>query len=684
MAHGSWLNSSTMYKKNSQIMEEKKKKQRIGVYICHCGGNISDYVDVEQLRDIVGQEENVAVSKNVMFACADSNQKEMIKDIQEKQLDGIVVASCSPKLHLHTFRGVAERAGLNPYNYVQVNVREQCSWAHSDHPAQASYKAAGLIRAGIRRVSSSEALTNIEVKATKSVVVIGAGLAGMRASIDLARMDNQVVIVEKEAVAGGQMAGKGPVFPTNQKGQDLVDTLLAEIRKLSKITLFTSAIVDKVTGSIGNFKVDVRVNGTPGEVMSFPAGAILVTTGYESYVPKEGEYGFTEGSRVITMKEFDKLVDTSNGSLSYQGKPVKTIAYIYCVGMRQTKGENKYCSRSCCTAAIHSSLIVHEKCKGIKAFHLYRDIRTYGKNEILYEKSSKSGDTYLMYQEKFPPAVVQNGNTVNVKIKDSLTKKRELELDADLVVLVTGMVPRIDSQDIANKLKIPIGSDKFFNEIHPKLRPVETVINGVFLGGSCQGPKNITESVQSAMAASAKINAIIRKDTLELEPIIARIDAEACTWCGKCQEVCEYDAIFQIETNGKVVASVNDPVCKGCGICAPICPADAIDIAQYTNAEIEGMIDGFSQEVDLNVEKGKSGQEGDAGGMKDFPQIWKSIMENLSEEPKTIPQIAASLQQPSELVTWHLMTMNKYYIVEAAGIDDNDEYFLYKLKNKAK
>ncbi len=663
-------------------MEEKKKKQRIGVYICHCGGNISDYVDVEQLRDIVGQEENVAVSKNVMFACADSNQKEMIKDIQEKQLDGIVVASCSPKLHLHTFRGVAERAGLNPYNYVQVNVREQCSWAHSDHPDQASYKAAGLIRAGIRRVSSSEALTNIEVKATKSVVVIGAGVAGMRAAIDLARMGNQVVLVEKEPVAGGQMAGKGPVFPTNQKGQELVDTLLGEIRKLSKITLFTSATVDKVTGSIGNFKVDVRVNGTPGEVMSFPAGAILVTTGYESYIPKEGEFGFTEGSRVITMKEFDKLVDSSNISLSYQGKAVKTIAYIYCVGMRQTKGENKYCSRSCCTAAIHSSITVHEKFKGIKAFHLYRDIRTYGKNEILYEKSSRLGDTFLMYQEKEPPLVVQRKNIVNVKIKDSLTKKRELELDADLVVLVTGMVPRQDSQDIANKLKIPIGNDKFFNEIHPKLRPVETVINGVFLGGSCQGPKNITESVQSAMAASAKINAIIRKDTLELEPIIARIDAEACTWCGKCQEVCEYDAIFQIETNGKVVASVNDPVCKGCGICAPICPADAIDIAQYTNDEIEGMIDGFSQQVDLNVEKGKSGQEGDAGGMKDFPQIWKSIIENLSEEPKTIPQIAASLQQPSELVTWHLMTMNKYYIVESAGIDDNDEYFLYKLKNK--
>ncbi len=486
-------------------MEDKLKKKRIGVYICHCGGNISDYVDVEQLRDIVGHEESVVISKDVMFACADSNQKEMVKDITENQLDGIVVASCSPKLHLHTFRSVAERAGLNPYNYVQVNVREQCSWAHSDQPDQASYKAAGLIRAGIRRVSSSEALVNIEIKAHKSVVVIGAGVAGMRASLDLARMGNQVVLVEKESHAGGQLAGKGLVFPTNQKGQELVDILLEQIRKTPKITLFTSAGIEKVTGSIGDFKVEVRVNGTPGEIMTFHAGSILVTTGYEFYSPKEAEFAYKPGSRVITLNEFDKLVDSSTDTLTYLGKPVKTIAYIYCVGMRQTQGENKYCSRSCCTAAIHSSLVVHDKFKGIKAFHLYRDIRTYGKNEVLYERSSKAGDTYLMYQEKEPPVVTQNGTTVDISIKDVLTKKKELELETDLVVLITGMVPRSDSQSVAAKLKIPVGNDKFFNEIHPKLRPVETVINGVFLGGSCQGPKNITESVQSSLAAAAKI-----------------------------------------------------------------------------------------------------------------------------------------------------------------------------------
>jgi heterodisulfide reductase subunit A len=665
-------------------MEEKLKNKRIGVYICHCGGNISDYVDVEQLRDIIGREESVVISKDVMFACADSNQKEMVNDITENHLDGIVVASCSPKLHLHTFRSVAERAGLNPYNYVQVNVREQCSWAHSDHPEQASYKAAGLIRAGIRRVSSSEALVNIEIKAHKSVVIIGAGVAGMRASLDLARMGNQVVLVEKETHAGGLLAGKGPVFPTNQKGQELVDLLLYQIKKTSKITLFTSAGIEKVTGSIGDFKVEIRINGTPGEIMTFHAGAILVTTGNEPYIPKDGEFGYKEGSRVITLNEFNKLIDSSIDTMTFHGKPVKTIAYIYCVGMRQSKGENKYCSRSCCTAAIHSSLVVHDKFKGVKAFHIYRDIRTYGKNEVLYERSSKAGDTYFMYQEKEPPIVTDKGNTINVCFRDVLTMKRELELEADLVVLVTGMIPRSDSLDIASKLKIPVGNDKFFNEIHPKLRPVETVINGVFLGGSCQGPKNITESVQSAQAAAAKINAIIGKETLELEPIVARINAEACTWCGKCQEVCEYDAIFQVETNGKVVAAVNEATCKGCGICAPVCPIDAIDIAQYTNDEIEGMIDGFAEYVDLKVEKDASGHDKElaGGGMKDFPQLWKSIMETLSTEALTIPQIASNLAQPKELITWHVMTMNKYFILEPAGIDDDDEYYRYQLKNK--
>jgi heterodisulfide reductase subunit A len=661
-------------------MENKEKKERIGVYICHCGGNISDYVDVAQIKDIVKKEEGVIVSKNVMFACADSNQKEMIKDIEEEKLDGIVVASCSPKLHLHTFRNVALRGGINPYNYTQVNIREQCSWAHSDTPGEATVKAAGLIRAGIKKVSFSEALENIEVSSTRAVVVIGGGISGMRAAIDLAKMGNQVYLIEKEKMLGGHVAKWGELYITNQKGMDIIAILDKEIKSLSNITVFTNAVTEKVSGSIGNFFVDVKVGE---EMLNLKSGAILVTTGFDSYIPKDGEFGYKNLPSVVTLPEFRELIDKNKGSLVYNNQKVNSIAYIYCVGMRQTKGENKYCSRVCCTTAIHNSLLLHEKFRNIQAYHLYRDIRTYGKQEILYEKSSKNGDIYLKYEEKTPPVMELSNGKLLVKIKDELTRRQDMELETDLVVLVTGMVPRSDSAQISALLKIPIGNDKFFNEIHPKLRPVETVINGVFIGGSCQWPKNISESVQSSLSAAVKINALTKNPTIFLEPIVARVNFEACTWCGKCAEVCDYDAIHPLEMYGKTIASVNDAVCKGCGMCAPICPVDAIDLAEFTNDEIEGMIDGFLENVELETGEGSSTKgEGQKGiTMKDMPQIWRQLASCLEKESKTIPALAMELNVNPQLVTYHLMTMNKYSLVEADGLDDSDEYYAYKLKN---
>ncbi|MCX6250892.1 MAG: FAD-dependent oxidoreductase [Bacteroidetes bacterium] len=661
-------------------MEKKEKKERIGVYICHCGGNISDYVDVAQIKDIVKNEEGVIISKNVMFACADSNQKEMIKDIENEKLDAIVVASCSPKLHLHTFRNVALRGGINPYNYTQVNIREQCSWAHSDTPKEATQKAAGLIRAGINKVSFSEALENIEVSSTRAVVIIGAGVSGMRASIDLAKMGNQVYLIEKENSIGGNISKWKDLFITGQKGNTIIEALGKQIRELTNITVFTSATIEKVSGSLGNFIVQVKIGS---EILNLKSGAILVTTGFDSYIPKEGEFGYKTYPCVITLPEFRELIDNSRETLIYNNRKVNSIAYIYCVGMRQTKGENKYCSRVCCTTAIHSSLLVHEKFNEVQAYHLYRDIRTYGKQELLYERSSKSSDIYLKYDEKAPPVVEIAGSKLLVKVKDELTKRQELVLETDLVVLVTGMVPRSDSRQISALLKIPVGNDKFFNEIHPKLRPVETVINGVFLGGSCQGPKNISESVQSALSAAVKINALTKNPTIQLEPIIARVNFDACIWCGKCAEVCEYDAIHPLEMYGKTVASVNEAVCKGCGMCTPVCPSDAIDMAQYSNNEIEGMIDGFLEKVELEKAEGTSapGEGEDGNTMKDMPQIWRQLAACLDKESKTIPALAKELDLNPELVTYHMMTMNKYNLVEADGLDDSDEYYAYKLKN---
>lgn len=684
-------------------------KKRIGVYICHCGGNISDYVDVEELGKMFYEEENVIISKDVMFACADSNQKDMVNDIQGNQLDAIVVASCSPKLHLHTFKGVASRAGLNPMNYVQVNIREQCSWPHSDRPREATVKAAGLIRAGINRVAYSESLDNIEVPVKNAALVIGAGISGMKAAIDLANLGNEVYLIEKAFHVGGQIAEMDKVFMTNQSGKEIVSRLYNEIRSRENITLFTNATLEKVSGSLGNFNVEIKVRPyekdkpKSGSVsnkfnplnvtsltlnekedrLAFLVGSILVTTGFDHYKPKEGEFGYNTLPNVVTLPDFKKMIDDNSGKLVYKGKEINSVGYIYCVGSRQFKGENQYCSRQCCTAAVHSSLQLKEKFSNIKTYHFYRDIRTYGKQEILYEQSCKQGDLYLKYEEKEIPKVSIDGKETIVKVVDYLTAKKEIEVPVDLVVLVTGMVPREDSVKISEILKIPIGSDKFFNEIHPKLKPVDTVIKGVYIAGTCQGPKNITESVQSSLAAAAKMNAFLQSGTISIDPIIARVDVNACTWCGKCADVCDYTAIKEVEDeSGKHLAFVNKAVCTGCGICAPVCPENAIEVAQYTDNEIESMIDGFMQSVDIKErERVEEISENDVTTMKEYPQVWKDILNGIVDEKNTIPQIAENSGISADLVTYHLMTMNKYSIVLPAGTDEEQQYYYYKIKN---
>lgn len=567
--------------------------KKIGVYVCHCGGNISDYVDIQKVKDAVKDEAGVFLVKNTIFACADSSQKEMVSDIQVNGLDGIVVASCSPKLHVPTFRGVAERAGLNPHNYVQVNIREQNSWAHSDNPAGATEKAILLVKAGIVRAVESEALTPLKIPAANAVAVIGAGVGGMRAAIALADMGTDVYLIEKETITGGHVANWGSLFTTNINGKELVDNLHDEIKKRTNIKLFTNAGLVEKNGSIGNFDCKVK---TGEETLSLHVGAFIINTGFDSYVPEKGEYGFGEFDNVITLPDFKNLIDNAKEDvLGYNGKKIKKIAYVYCVGSRQDEeGENKYCSRFCCTAAIHSSIQASNKFKNITNLHFNRGIRTYGKQELLYEESSKNGDIYIQFDLNSIPVIEQRGGKTYIRVKDILTAGKELETEADLVVLVTGMVPR-ENESLVSQLKIPVGRDIFFNEIHMKLRPVETVIDGVLIAGTCQSPKNIMETMNSSIAASAKANSLLTKGEMTLEPILARVNPAACTWCDNCTVACPYDAIMQTEYEGHTVAKINIANCKGCGMCTPVCPTDAIDLAGFTNAQIEGMIDALAE-----------------------------------------------------------------------------------------
>lgn len=569
--------------------EEGDGERRIGVFICHCGGNISDYVDVAAVRDALKDEKGVVVAETTMFACSDGTQHDMIDQIREQGLDGLVVASCSPKLHQITFRGVSKRADLNPYAYTQVNIREQDSWAHGDDPQGATEKAIALVRAGIGRTRNSQPLVPLVVETTPATMVVGAGIAGMRAAIGLADTGLHVYLVEREPQLGGWAGRFGAMFPNDRSGREQIDVLKAEIAKRPTITVFTDAELVGKTGSFGNYEAEVRVGGRNPDSIRATVGSIVIATGFDSYAPEVGEFGYGIDG-VLTLPEFKELVDGTTGELSYGGRRVRSIAYVYCVGSRQPGG-NEYCSKYCCAATAHASILVSSLDPAIRQFHLNRGVRTYGKYELMYTQARENGAVYMTYPDDTPPAVVQGkGGRLDVTVTDTLTAGKEVTIPVDLVVLVTGMVPR-DNGELTDLLKLPVGDDGFYNEIHPKLRPVETVVDGVMIAGSCQGPKTATESVASGMAAVAQSAAILKKGVAELDPLVATVHADACTGCGDCLTTCPYDAIAQVESEGRTVAEVAAAVCKGCGGCVPLCPEGALDLLGYTDAQMTAMID---------------------------------------------------------------------------------------------
>jgi heterodisulfide reductase subunit A len=572
--------------------------RRIGVYMCRCGGNISDYVDVERVRDVIAREPGVVVAKTAQSACSDATQQEIIQDIREQNLDGLVVASCSPKLHTFTFRGAARRAGLSPYQYTQVNVREQCSWTHTDDRDGATRKAVALIRAGIGRTMLTESLEPIRIETVPRALVIGGGIAGLRASLGLADIGLSVLLVEKSPAPGGWVDRLGVMYPHGKRGRRLIGQLLDEIKKRENITLLTEAELVEKSGSMGNFAVKIRVHGH-NEELTANVGTIIVATGFDSYHPRSGEYGYGIDG-VLTLPEFKAMLDRSDGVPTRDGREIRDIVYIYCVGSRQDKDQenpNLYCSRYCCNAAVHASILAAERNPQSHQYHLYRDMRTYGRFELLYEQSRETGATYLRFGDSEPPVVEKcSGGKVKVAVKDLLTFGEEVEIKADVVVLVTGMVPR-RNDELVSLLKLPVGRDGFFNEIHPKLRPVETMVDGVLICGACQGPKNSPEAVTSALAAATQSASILKKGYVELDPLMAEVNPELCDGCGECVAACPYTAIAMGEDRGKKVAVVNEAGCKGCGGCVPVCPREAIDLKGYTDAQIRSMIDGLLKEI---------------------------------------------------------------------------------------
>ncbi|MGB2727572.1 MAG: CoB--CoM heterodisulfide reductase iron-sulfur subunit A family protein [Halobacteriota archaeon] len=649
---------------------------KIGVYICHCGTNIAAAVNVEEVVKFAKNLPDVAISRDYVYMCSDPGQETIKKDILDARLDRVVVASCSPRMHEVTFRRACEEAGLNAYCMEMANIREQCSWVHSDRE-KATEKAKELVASAVAKASLLQPLEPMRVGVTPSALVIGGGIAGIQSALDIADAGFQVYLVEREPSIGGRMAQLDKTFPTLDCSACVLTPKMVDVARHKNVELITYAEVETVEGYIGNFKVVVRKKARyvdeekctgcgdcakvcplaisnefdmdlgarksayvpfpqavplvytlerakcmkcglcevvcePGAInfedrddeIELEVGAIVVATGYDLFdASLEPNYGY-EYDEVITSLEFERLCNASGptfGKIEINGKAPKEVVFISCVGSREKEVEggkgNEYCSRVCCMYIAKQAHLVTEHIPDANVTVFYTDVRAFGKGfEEFYWRVKEEGVNYIR-RELTDGIKVEKDENGKLKVK-TISEGGTVEKEADLVVLATGIVPRKDVLDMVRKLKIMQSGDKFFLEAHPKLRPMDTLTEGIFIAGCCQAPKDIPDSVAQASAAASRVCSILSKDSIEVEPIIAEVNEAVCIGCGSCEEVCPFGAIElkeeTMEFEELVLRTrksyVNPALCKGCGACIPECPVGAMTQKQFTSAQIEAML----------------------------------------------------------------------------------------------
>lgn len=603
--------------------EDNEKEPRIGVYICRCGGNISDVVDVERVAETARLIPGVATAKVHTFVCSDPGQHMISDDILQENLDRVVVASCSPFLHELTFRGAVSRGGMNPYLYEHVNIREQASWAHKHDPAGATNKAIRMIAAAVGKLRYAVPLDQIKLPNHRRALVIGGGIAGMKSAADLAGRGIKVLLVEQSARLGGRLNERGRVYPSEHSADELVASLSQQVLNNPNIEVLLNSKVTSVNGFIGNFKIRVEQQN-PAEnaapALESIVGAILIATGFRPYLPQNGEFLYRAEPCVLTMPEFIQhlqSVDPGARRLTYQNRAIRNIAFLHCVGSRQLDGVheppangklNTYCSRTCCTTILQQALAVQKRFPEIGVFDFNQDIRTYGRGEEnYYTEASKAGVVFFRYNGEEPPRVelsapnrAKNG-ALSVTVKDTLTWGEEITLGVDMVVLGTGMMPG-EIGDLIEQMKLSTGEDGFLQEVHPKLRPVEVAVNGVLLAGTAQGPMNIQETLAAAGAAAVKAAAMFAKEDVELNPYVAAVDPALCCGEAQCITQCDYEGalkMVQVEVDGAMVerVQVNAGLCVGCGACVAVCPHRAIDLNGWRLDQFEAMVEGLAAQI---------------------------------------------------------------------------------------
>ncbi len=653
----------------------RREIPRIGVYICHCGSNIASKVDVEKVRDFAKNLDYVVIARDYKFMCSNPGQELIINDIKEYNLNRVVVASCSPRMHEKTFRNACKKGGINPYFFQMATIREQASWV-TENSELATKKAMDLVKAAVNRVTHHEPLTPRLVDIKQSALVIGGGIAGMQAALEIADAGRKVYLVEREPSIGGHMAKFDKTFPTLDCAACIMTPKMVAVGQHENIELFTYSEVIDVDGYVGNFKVKIKkkpryvdmekctgcglcMEKCPTKVISefdeglserkaiytpFPqavpnvpvidasrcrfltkgkcrvcekfceakaidfnqkeeiveveVGTIIVATGFKLFDPTVVKrFGYGKYDEVYTSLQFERLNNASGPTggkiLMKNGKTPEAVAIIHCVGSRD-KNFNKYCSRVCCMYSLKYAHLIREK-TGAQVYNFYIDIRAFGKNyEEFYNRVQSEGTIFIRGNVAKVTDKAENPEEEGKLIviaEDTLTKER-IRVPVDMVVLSVGLQPADGADQIARMLGISQDLDGWFNELHPKLAPVQTATDGVFIAGCCQGPKDIPDTVAQANGAASEALALMMKGKIEMEASQSYINPNLCVGCKQCMEICMYGAIDYNPL--RKVCEVNTAICKGCGLCAATCPNKAITLKHFDNDEIFAEIEALA------------------------------------------------------------------------------------------
>ncbi len=673
-------------------MSNNTKSPRIGFYVCHCGHNIASVVDVASVAEYVKTMPGVVISREYKYMCSDPGQELIQSDIKEHNLNRIVVASCSPLLHEHTFRSALEKGGLNPFYFHMVNIRENVSWVHENKEA-ATDKAKDLARAAIQRVWFHKPLEKKSVPVNPDVLIVGGGIAGIHAALTIANAGKKVFLVEREATIGGHMAMFDKTFPTLDCAACILTPKMSSVKSHPNITLWTYSEIEKVEGYVGNYKVTVKhkpryivedlcvgcmacidqcvykeakypdefnqglgkrkpvyipfPQATPQVVLVDPetciqlktgkckqtcveacdrkafdfqqkekfqeveVGTIILSTGFQPFDAKRlPEYGYGKYPNVYTSLEVERLVNASGPTggevLTRDGNHPKTVGIIHCVGSRDEK-TNRWCSRVCCMYSLKLAHLIREHTHA-EVYNFYIDMRTPGKGyEEFYDKLLKEGVHFIRGRvaevTDWSLSQAEAGKLV-IRVEDTMIGAVR-RIPVDMVVLAVGLEPHHDAQDVRRLFNISCSTEGFFLERHPKLAPVNTFTDGIFIAGGCQGPRDIPDTVAQAGAAAAEALSLISAGHVELEPNTAYIREEDCSGCKSCLPLCPYTAITFDDAKKKAV--INEALCKGCGTCVAACPSGSIVQNLFEDEEIFSEIDGllkfdfsYSQSMEVN------------------------------------------------------------------------------------